>query len=276
MASALIDDNLKLKEGTMGQLSDYFSLKNKVAMVTGATKGIALQIASALGAAGADLAILDEHEQEGQAITRLLGAQFGRAQFWGLDVSDEAAVKRAIAAVEAHFGCIDILINSAGVDADKPSAQGFSIAQWQRIMQLNVNGSILCSKHVVGAMERAGGGAIVNVLSLCSMSGSQQASADFAAKAALRMAYIDAQSYAARNIRVNCIHPGLVHPPVPEAIMREDRDLTQTFINMEQIRPSEHIGSNSDIAAGVLYLVCKAGRFVTGSELVINAGYCDR
>lgn len=256
----------------MHQLSDYFSLKNKVAMVTGATKGIPLQIASALGAAGAGLAILDEHEQEGQAIARLLGTQFGKARFWRLDVSDETAVKRAIAAVEAHFGCIDILINCAGVDADSSSPQGLSIAQWQRAIQLNVNGSILCSKYAIDAMERAGGGAIVNVLSLCGMTGSQQASADFAAKAALRMAYIDAQRYAARNIRVNCIHPGLVRPPVLEAAMREEGDLTQTFIDMDHIRPSGHKGSNNDVAAGVLYLVSEAGRFVTGSELVINSG----
>lgn len=255
----------------MNQLSDYFSLKNKVAMVTGATKGIPLQIASALGAAGAGLAILDEYEQEGQTITRLLSTQFGKARFWRLDVSDEMAVKRAIAAVEAHFGCIDILINSAGVDADSPSAQGFSIAQWQRAMQLNVNGSILCSKHVADAMERAGGGVIVNVLSLCRMAGRQQASADFAAKAALRMAYIDAQRYAARNIRVNCIHPGLVRPAFLEAAMREEGDLTQAFIDMEQIRLPGHKGSKNDVAAGVLYLVSNAGRFVTGSELVINS-----
>jgi NAD(P)-dependent dehydrogenase (short-subunit alcohol dehydrogenase family) len=241
-------------------------------MVTGATKGIPLQIASALGAAGADLAILDEQEQEGQTIARLLDTQYSKAQFWRLDISDETAVKSAIAAVEAHFGCIDILINSAGVDAIPSATQEISIAQWQRAMQLNVNGSILCSKHVVDAMERAGGGTIVNVLSLCGMTGTREASADFAAKAALRMAYIDAQRYAARNIRVNCIHPGLVRPPILEVAMREEGDLTQTFIDMGQIRQSRYIGSPVDVAAGVLYLVSEAGCFVTGNEFVINSG----
>ena len=255
----------------MNQLSDYFSLKNKVAVVTGATTGIPLQIASALGAAGANLAILDEQEQEGQTIARLLGTQFGKARFWRLDVSDEMAVKSTIGAIEAHFGCIDILINCAGVDTDPPSAQGLSIAQWQRAMQLNVNGSILCSKHVVNAMERAGGGAIVNVLSLCEMTGNQQASADFAATAALRMAYINAQRFAARNIRVNCIYPGLARLPAVDATMREVGDLTQTFMDMEQIRLPKHIGSYIDVAASILYLVSDAGRFVTASELMIDA-----
>jgi NAD(P)-dependent dehydrogenase (short-subunit alcohol dehydrogenase family) len=104
------------------------------------------------------------------------------------------------------------------------------------------------------------------------MTDSRQASADFAAKTALRMAYINARSYAKRNIRVNCIHPGVVRPPVLAAAMREEGDLTQAFIDMEQIRESGQNGSSSDVAAGVLYLVSEAGRFVTGSELVINAG----
>lgn len=255
----------------MRQLTDYFSLNGKVALVTGAASGIGFQVADALSAAGAYVAIVDASECEGLAAIEQLGGWHDKAKFWLADVSDEVAVKQVIAAVEAHFGRIDILINSAGVDADSPSTQGFSIAQWQRAMQLNVNGSILCSKHVADAMERAGGGVIVNVLSLCGMTGSQQASADFAAKAALRMAYIDAQRYAARNIRVNCIHPGLVRPAVLEAAMREEGDLTQTFIDMEQIRLPGHKGSNNDVAAGVLYLVSDAGRFVTGSELVINS-----
>ncbi|AMO92739.1 short chain dehydrogenase family protein [Collimonas fungivorans] len=133
-------------------------------------------------------------------------------------------------------------INSAGVDADPPPVQGASIARWQRAMQLNVNGSILCSKHVVDAMERAGGGAIVNVLSLCDMTGRQQTSADFAAKAA----------------------------------MRKEGDLTQTLIDIKQSRQTEDIGLSSNVAAAVLYLVSKTGRFITGSELVIDAGYSWR
>ena len=162
----------------MRQLTDYFSLNGKVALVTGAASGIGFQVADALSAAGAYVAIVDASEREGLAAIEQLGGCHGKAKFWLADVSDVAAVKQVIAAVEAHFGRINILINSAGVDADPPSAQGFSIAQWQRAMQLNVNGSILCSKHVADAMERAGGGVIVNVLSLCGMTGSQQALAD--------------------------------------------------------------------------------------------------
>ncbi|MEM4988341.1 SDR family NAD(P)-dependent oxidoreductase [Collimonas sp. H4R21] len=257
----------------MKQLTDYFSLKGKVAVVTGAVNDIAFQIADALSAVDARIAIVDTSEQEGIAAADRLGCQHDKARFWQADVSDDNAVRQAITSIEAHFSRIDILINCAGVNVAQSPAQGLSIAQWQRAMQLNVNGCILCSKHVADAMDRAGGGAIVNVLSPCGMTGSREASADFAAKAALRMAYIDAQRYAARNIRVNCIHPCLIRPPVLEAAMREEGDLTQTFIDMQQIRLPGPKGSNNDVAAGVLYLVSDAGRFVTSSELVINSGH---
>jgi len=261
------------KESTMNQLSNYFPLKNKVALITGAARGMALHIACALSAAGARLAILDVREREGCAVAGLLGSEQSEAKFWRLDVSDGAAVQTTIAAVEAHFGRIDILVNSAGVDADLPFVQGLPLRQWERAMQLNVYGSILCSKHVLGAMKRAGGGSIVNVLSLFCMSDERQDAADHALKAALRMANLNAMRYAALNIRVNSIHPGLLRPPALAAARREQGDLTQALSDTAQLRMLAGKGCAADVAAAILYLASDASRFVSGSELVIDAGY---
>ncbi|WP_211464770.1 SDR family NAD(P)-dependent oxidoreductase [Collimonas silvisoli] len=257
----------------MNPLNAYFPLKNKVAVITGAAGGIALQIACALSAAGARLAILDERESEGRIITRLLSSKQDKARFWQLDVSNGNAVQRVMAVVEAHFGRIDILINSAGIDADNPSAQGLSIKQWEKAMQANVHGSILCSKHVIPAMERAGGGAIVNVLSLCSMDGERQEAADHVATAAVRVANMNAIRYAAHNIRINSIYPGVVRPPALAAAKRKQGDLTQALTDIAELRMLAGKGSATDVAAGILYLVSDASRFVSGSELVIDAGY---
>lgn len=257
----------------MNSLEVYFSLKNKVAVITGAANGIALHIACALSAAGARLAILDVCAQEGCAIATMLGSAQGRARSWQLDVSDNNAVRRAMAAAEAHFGRIDILINSAGVDADNPSAQGLSIKQWEKVMQANVNGSILCTKHVIPAMERAGGGSIVNVLSLCGMVGERQEAADHVARTALRAANMNAIHYAAHNIRINSIYPGVVRPPALAAARRKQGDLTQALSDTAELRMLTGRGSATDVAAGILYLVSDASRFVSGSELVIDAGY---
>jgi len=257
----------------MNPLNAYFPLKNKVAVITGAARGMALHIAGALSAADARLAILDVREQEGHAVARMLGGAQDRARFWQLDVSDNNAVRRTIAAVEAYFGRIDILINSAGVHADNASAQGLSIKQWEKAMQANVNGSILCSKHVIAAMARAGGGSIVNVLSLCGMDGERQEAADHAAKAALRMANMNAIRYAEHNIRVNSIYPGVVRPQELAAAKRKQGDLTQALTDTAELRMMTNRGAATDVAAGILYLVSDASRFVSGSELVIDAGY---
>jgi NAD(P)-dependent dehydrogenase (short-subunit alcohol dehydrogenase family) len=257
----------------MSQLSTYFPLKNKVALVTGAARGMALQIACALSAAGARLAILDVLEREGRVIAKLLDNGRAQAKFWRLDVSDDGAVRRVVDAVELHFGRIDILVNSAGVDADNPTARGLPLRHWERAMQLNVHGSILCSKHVLAAMERAGGGSIVNVLSLCNMDDERQEAADHVAKTALRMANLNAMKYAARNVRVNSIHPSLVRPPVLAAAMRERGDLPQVLSDRAELEMLGGSGSATDVAAAILYLVSDASRFVSGNELVIDAGY---
>ncbi|AEK63641.1 Short-chain dehydrogenase/reductase SDR [Collimonas fungivorans Ter331] len=249
----------------MNPLTAYFPLKNKVALVTGAARGIALHVACALSAAGAHLAILDERQQEESIIARLLGGKKDKVRFWQVDVSDNEAVQRVMAAVEAHFGRIDILVNSAGLDAGSASSRELA-------MQANVNGSILCSKHVAPAMERAGGGAIVNVLSLCAMDGGQQEAADRAVRAALRMNNAHAMRYAMQNIRVNAILPGVVRPPALAAAMRRQDDLTQVLADRAELQMLTARGSAADVAAAILYLASDAGRFVTGNELVIDAG----
>lgn len=249
----------------MNLLTAYFPLKNKVALVTGAARGIALHVACALSAAGAHLAILDERQQEESIIARLLGGKKDKVRFWQVDVSDNEAVQRVMAAVEAHFGRIDILVNSAGLDAGSASSRELA-------MQANVNGSILCSKHVAPAMERAGGGAIVNVLSLCAMDGGQQEAADRAVRAALRMNNAHAMRYAMQNIRVNAILPGVVRPPALAAAMRRQDDLSQVLADRAELQMLTARGSAADVAAAILYLASDAGRFVTGSELVIDAG----
>lgn len=256
----------------MNQLSTYFPLKDKVAMITGAARGMALHIACALSAAGARLAILDEREGEGRAITGLLGGGQGKAKFWKVDVSDSNAVRKVMDAVETHFGRIDILINSAGVDVGKSYAEGSQLRQWGRAMQLNVNGSIVCSKHVLPAMARRSGGAIVNVLSLCGMPGECQEAADHAGKAALRMAQINASRYASQNIRVHCIQPSVIRPPALAAMLRKQGDLSQALADRAEVELRVGRGSATDVAAAILYLVSDASRFVSGSELVIDAG----
>ncbi|WP_230414026.1 SDR family NAD(P)-dependent oxidoreductase [Collimonas silvisoli] len=258
-------------------LSDYFSLKGKVAVVTGAARGIAAHTAHLLAAAGAQVAVLDTLEQEGRAIVRSMSSNQAQARFWRLDVGDEVAVRRVFCEIEAHFGRIDILINSAGVDGVDLPVQALTPGEWERAMQVDSYGTLLCTMQVVDAMERAGGGAIVNLSSLCCIFNEHEAREfNISISAIRRMTRIDAVQYGGRNIRVNSVHPGFIRTPMLEAAVSQLGNLEVLLSGLASFNPMRQIGSTGDIAAGILYLASDASRFVTGTELVIDGGYICR
>jgi NAD(P)-dependent dehydrogenase (short-subunit alcohol dehydrogenase family) len=255
-------------------LSHYFSLKGKVAIVTGAARGIAAHTAHLLAAAGAQVALLDVLEQEGRAAAQSIDSSETRARFWPLDVGDELAVQRVFCEVETHFGHIDILINSAGMDGGSLPAQALTRHEWETVMQVDSYGTFLCTMQVIGAMERAGGGAIVNLSSMCCIFNEHEARDFNASVAAIRkMTKADATHYGARNIRVNSVHPGFIRTPLLEAAMRQIGNLELLLGGLASFNPMRRIGTTGDVAAGILYLVSDASRFVTGTELVIDGGY---
>ncbi|MFC3106582.1 SDR family NAD(P)-dependent oxidoreductase [Undibacterium arcticum] len=261
----------------MNPISRLFSLTGKVALITGAARGIGAATAQMLAAAGAKVAILDLLEETGTATASEIDPTGATARFWRLDVSDEAAVDRVFGEVEAHFGRIDILVNNAGIDGENIPTHELSLAQWERVMRINVTGTFLCTKHVIAAMERAGGGAIVNLSSMYGIVSGPDVPAYHASKAAVRMmAKTDAMLYATRNIRANSVHPGFIRTPMLEEAFSKLGDVEQVFAGMSKLVPMERVGAPEDIAAGILYLVSDASRFVTGTELVIDGGYIAR
>jgi len=260
----------------MMQLSHYFSLKGKVAIVTGAAHGIGAHTACLLAAAGAQVALLDVLEQGSNAAVQSLTGDASLARFWQLDVDDEEAIRQVFSGVEAHFGRIDILVNCAGMDNTLPS-QVLTRDDWQRVMRVNCFGTFLCNMQVIGAMERAGGGAIVNLSSMCSIFTERDAREFNASVATIRsMTRTDAVQYGARNIRVNSVHPGFIRTPMLEAAVNQLGDLELMLSGLATFNPLRRIGSTGDVAAGILYLVSDASRFVTGTELVIDGGYICR
>lgn len=261
----------------MKQVSRLFSLNGKVALITGGARGIGGATAQLLADAGARVAVVDLLENEGVQAARDIEAAGGAARFWRLDVSDEAAVARVFAEVEAHFGRLDILINNAGIEGDNIPTHQMALEQWERVMRVNVTGTFLCTKHAIPAMERAGGGAIVNVSSMYGVVGGPDVPAYHASKGAVRlMAKTDAMLYATKDIRVNSIHPGFIRTPMVEQALSKLGPLEHVIAGMAQLNPVQRIGAPEDIAAGILYLVSDAGRYVTGTELIIDGGYTAR
>ncbi|MFC7516797.1 SDR family NAD(P)-dependent oxidoreductase [Herbaspirillum sp. GCM10030257] len=261
----------------MKQVARLFSLDGKVAVITGGARGIGGATARLLADAGARVAVVDLLEDEGEKTVGEIVAAGGAARFWRLDVGDEANVARVFADVEAHFGRLDILINNAGIEGENIPTDQMTLEQWERVMRINVTGTFLCTKHAVPAMERAGGGAIVNVSSMYGLVGGPDVPAYHASKGAVRlMAKTDAQLYATRNIRANSIHPGFIRTPMLEQALSKHGPLENVIAGMAQLNPMQRIGVPEDIAAGILYLVSDAGRYVTGTELIIDGGYTSR
>ena len=262
----------------MNLIEELFDMRGKVAAITGAARGIGAQTARTLAAAGAAVAILDVLSKEGEALAEEITAQGGKAAFWTLDVTREADVERVLGEIVGRFGRLDVLVNNAGIDGPNAPTHELTLEQWQRVQDVNVNGVFLCTRHAIPHIEAAGGGSIVNLSSMYGIVGGLDVPAYHASKAAVRMmAKVDAMLYAAKNIRANSVHPGYIRTPMlEEAFRRMGQDPDQAFDYMQTAVPLGKIGIPRDIAAGILYLVSPAGRYVTGAELVIDGGYTAR
>jgi len=172
---------------------------------------------------------------------------------------------------------LDALVNNAGIEGANLPTHEMTLQQWQKVIDVNVTGVFLCTKYAIPHMLTAGGGSIVNLSSMYGLVGGPDVPAYHASKGAVRlMAKTEAMLYAAQNIRANSVHPGFIRTPLLEEAFEKLGDPEQIFAHMKTLVPLAKIGDPQDIAAGILYLVSPAGRYVTGTELVIDGGYTAR
>jgi NAD(P)-dependent dehydrogenase (short-subunit alcohol dehydrogenase family) len=242
-------------------------LTGKVALVTGAARGMGLAHATALCEEGASVMLTDVLDGEGADAAAALGARGREARYGHLDVREARDWQRAVRETLDEFGRIDVLVNNAGVisegDAvDEPEER------WQLVIAVNQTGVFLGMKHVVPTMRETGGGSIVNISSVLGATGAKDYIAYQASKAAvLAMTKSAAITYATEGIRVNAICPGTVMTPMHEALPQDavDEDLAAT--------PMGRVGMPVEISAGVVFLASDQASFVTGSALHIDGGY---
>jgi 3alpha(or 20beta)-hydroxysteroid dehydrogenase len=239
-------------------------LHGKVAIVTGAARGIGAQCAARLIAGGARVLVTDVLADEGQATAAALGEA---ARFTALDVTDAAAWDAAVQDAEAAFGPVDVLVNNAGIFLTGP-VQDAAEDDLRRSFEVNQLGVFLGMRAVVPSMGRAGGGAIINVSSSAGLVGVPGAIAYSSSKWAVRgLTRGAALDLAPMGIRVNSVHPGLVDTPIfagfpPEALAA-----------MTAVQPMPRLGKPQEIAALVAFLASDDAGFCTGSEFVADGGY---
>lgn len=247
----------------------------KVAVVTGGVLGIGRATSVLLAKEGAKVAVVDIKDDEGQNVVDEIKASGGMAKFWHLDTTAENEVKSVLADIDREFGRIDVLVNNAGISGvDKPTHE-ITEAEWDKVMNVNVKGVFLCTKHVIPYMLKNGSGSIINMSSIYGLRGAGDLPPYHASKGAVRlMSKNDALVYAKDKIRVNSVHPGFIWTPLVEELGKRSPDGVKAFrAHLDSLHPIGHIGEPDDIAYGVLYLASDESRFVTGSELVIDGGY---
>ncbi len=252
-------------------------VKNKVAVITGASLGIGRATAIRLAEEGARVAVTDVLDGPGAEVVSEIKNKGGEAAFWHLDVSKEAEVKRVMTEIAAKWDHIDILINNAGISgANKPTDE-LTEQEWDSLMAVNVKGVFFCTKHAIPFLRKAGSGSIINLSSIYGIIGAGDVPAYHASKGAVaEMSKNDAILYAKEQIRVNSVHPGFIWTPMVENFAKTSGGVDEVRKALDALHPLGHIGEADDIAWGIVYLASDESKFVTGSELVIDGGYTAR
>ncbi len=251
-------------------------VKGKVALVTGAASGIGKATALTLAREGASVMVTDVDGDGAHGVAREIADFGGKAQALQQDTTDESGWQEVIAATLMAFGKLDVLVNNAGI-AISGSIETFSLDDWRRQCAVNIDGVFLGVKHAIPAMRDSGGGSIINLSSIAGLRGNRSGLAGYSAtKGAVRLfTKCAALEFAADKIRVNSVHPGIIETPIWDAILptgeqgRNRGDLNQRAV---QTVPNGVLGQPQDIANGILFLASDASAYMSGSELVIDAG----
>lgn len=240
-----------------------FNLTGKVALVTGATGGIGLEIAKALHAQGATVALSGRRVEQLEALKAELGE---RAEIFPADLADPASVDALIPAVEKALGGVDILVNNAGITRDNLFMR-MKDAEWNDILSVNLGGAFRLARASLKGMMKKRWGRIISITSVVGVTGNPGQANYAAAKAGLiGMSKSLAQEVASRNITVNCVAPGFIATAMTEALTDDQKSQIAGRI------PAGRMGTPQEIAASVVYLASEEAAYVTGSTIHVNGG----
>ena len=246
-------------------------LKGKGALVTGGASGLGRAIAGRFVREGARVVLADLNEEAGLRVSAELGAD---AHFVALDVADEEGWKRALSEAEAWLGALHILVNSAGILFFK-DVERTSLEDWRRMMSINLDGVFLGCKHGIAPIERAGGGAILNLSSVSGIVGGGNLAAYNASKGGVRLLTKSVALHCARKktgVRCNSLHPAFVKTPMVDDFVAGTRDPGKTRAALSEQVPLDRIGTPEEVAGMAVYLASDEAAFVTGAEMVLDGG----
>lgn len=251
-----------------------FSLKNKIAIITGGGSGIGKAICKVFAKQGAMVCLIDFDEAAGKYTEAEIQADAGLAAFYKCDVSNQQAVSAVVKNIIASHQQINILINNAGV-AHVGNVENTTEADIDRLYAINIKGVYNCMQATIPFMK-PGGGVILNLASVASSVGLADRFAYSMTKAAVvGMTLSVAKDYINQNIRCNCISPGRVHTPFVDGFIAKTYPgkETEMFEKLSKTQPVGRMGEPIEIAHLALYLCSDEAAFVTGSDYPIDGGF---
>jgi len=243
-------------------------LEGKVALVTGAARGIGAEISRLFASEGACVVVTDHREELGEAVAASIRDAGGRALYHPLDITVEAGWAAAVEAATSAFGGIDVLINNAGIIRVKPLVET-TLEEFHKVLETDLVGAFLGMKAVFGTMRARGGGSIVNFSSVQGLEGRDRMSAYTAAKFGVRgLTKTAAIEFGAHGIRVNTLFPGPTKTKMTERTGWKDEDYDRAYSGYPLGRMAEAI----EIARVALFLASDESSFCTGGDYAADGG----
>lgn len=243
-----------------------FSLKDKVALVTGASQGIGWDTAQALVVAGAKVAVAARTQEKLALLVGEIVAAGGEALAVKMDVADAEQVKAGFKQVTEKFGRLDILVNNAAITRDGLAVR-MKPDDWDAVIRTNLTGAHLCIQQALGTMMRARSGRIINVASVVAQMGNAGQANYVAAKAGLiGLTKAIAMEIASRNITVNAVAPGFIETPMTNVLSDSVKEALKGRI------PLGRLGVARDVASAIVFLASDEAAYITGHVLDVNGG----
>jgi 3-oxoacyl-[acyl-carrier protein] reductase len=243
-----------------------FSLKDKVALVTGASQGIGRASSIALAEAGAKVAVAARNADKLSSLVGEIQSSGGEGYAVPMDVADATQIKNGFQQVLAKFSKLDILVNNAGIARDTLALR-MKLEDWDAVLRTNLTGAHLCIQQALGAMLRQRSGRIINLTSVVAETGNAGQANYVASKAGLiGLTRAIAVEVASRNITVNAIAPGFIETPMTDPLPEELKD------KMKSLIPLSRFGTDRDVAAAIIFLASDEAGYITGHVLDVNGG----